>query len=247
MPLKDLRRRFGIAAPRVTVRPQVPWYWRSLSIVLLVSVFGFIAWWLFETGRQVAGFSAAEAAGELQRLRELSGRLARENEELRARTARAEGELHMERAAQEDLARQIKALIQENAQLKEDLAFFESLTSGVGPEARLAVRRFTLERDIVPGEFRYSLLLVQAPGHAKQFRGRLQFMVRIRQNGREEVITLPGPDAQDSSAFHLSFKLFQRVEGRFKVPPGATVESLQVQVFREGRSDALVTETTKLS
>lgn len=108
MALKELRRRFGIAAPRVAVRPQVPWYWRSLSILLLVAVLGFVAWKLFETGRQVAGFSAAETAGELERLRALSERLTRENEALRSRTARAEGELQVERAVREDLARQVK-------------------------------------------------------------------------------------------------------------------------------------------
>lgn len=247
MALKDLRRRFGIAAPQVAIRPQVPWYWRTLSIVLLTAALGFLAWRLFETGREVAGFSAAEAAGELERLRSLSERLTRENEELRSRTARAEGELQVERAAQEDLARQVKTLIQENAQLKEDLAFFESLTSSVGPGRRLAVHRFVLERDIVPDEYRYSLLLVQPPGQGKPFRGRLQFAVRVVQSGRQAVIPLPGPDAPDPAAFNVSFRVFQRVEGRFKVPPGTAVESLQVQVYGEGRQEALVTETTVLS
>lgn len=247
MALKELRRRFGIAAPRVAVRPQVPWYWRTLSILLLVAVLGFVAWKLFETGRQVAGFSAAETAGELERLRALSERLTRENEALRSRTARAEGELQVERAAREDLARQVKGLIQENAQLKEDLAFFESLTSGAGPGRRLAVHRFVLERDIVPDEYRYSLLLVQPPGQGKPFRGRLQFAVRVVQSGRHAVIPLPGPDAPNPAAFNVSFRVFQRVEGRFKVPPGTAVESLQVQVYGEGRQEALVTETTVLS
>ena len=60
--LKRLRRRFGIAAPRVAVRTHVPWYWRWLTSTVLLVVSIALAWLSFDLGRRYAGFDAGEAA-----------------------------------------------------------------------------------------------------------------------------------------------------------------------------------------
>ena len=68
--------------------------------------------------------------------------------ELNARTAAAERQLQIERATYGDLAKQVKALEQENATLKEDLAFFQSLTA-TGKEGAISVNRFRMVPDLV--------------------------------------------------------------------------------------------------
>jgi hypothetical protein len=48
---------------------------------------------------------------------------------------------------------------------------------------------------------------------------------------------LPPDITQATGEYQVSFKLFQRVEGMFRIPPDATVKGLQVRVF-EGNSEA---------
>lgn len=235
--LRTFARRFGIDAPRLAVRPHMPWYWRWVGMLALTGVVVGVGWFTYDFGLEYAGFRQGEAAQLRAQLDETVRRQKVELAELNARTAGAERQLQIERATYGDLARQVKALSQENATLKEDLAFFQSLTA-TGKEGAISVNRFRLIPEAVPGEYRYQLLLVQTGARAKEFSGRLQFVLNLQQDGRKVALMLP-PDSSrdDAREYRVSFKLFQRVEGMFRIAPDATVKGLQVRVF-EGNSDA---------
>jgi hypothetical protein len=233
--LKQFIRRFGIDAPQLAVRPHMPWYWRWLGLLGVTVLTAGIAWFTYDFGLEYAGFREGEAARLRSQLDDTVRRQQAELAELNARTAAAERQLQIERATYGDLARQVKALAQENAQLKEDLAFFQSLTA-TGKEGTISVNRFRLTPEPVPGEYRYQLLLVQA-GERKEFSGRLQFVLNLQQDGRKVTLMLPEQGkAESAKEFKVNFKLFQRVEGLFRIAPNATVKGLQVRVF-EGNSD----------
>src|SRR3990167_8253458 len=63
--LGKLRQRFGIAAPRVAVRGQIPWYWRWLGIALLLVAAMLLAAWIYDAGGRFAGFDRSEITGQL--------------------------------------------------------------------------------------------------------------------------------------------------------------------------------------
>ena len=132
---RRVRKRFGIAAPRVQVHSQLPWYLRWLLVAVLLAVSAASAAWIYDAGRRFAGFEQSVAQTEL--------------DELRRDLATAK------------LAQQIRTLEQDNTRLREDLATFESMLS---TEARsvgaLSIYRFKVEPDLLPGEYRYQLLLV---------------------------------------------------------------------------------------
>lgn len=234
--LKTFLRRFGIDAPQLSVRPHMPWYWRWLGMVVIAAATACVAWFTYDFGLEYAGFRKGEAAQLRERLDETVRRQQAELAELNARTASAERQLQIERATYGDLAMQVKALAQENATLKEDLAFFQSLTA-TGKDG-ISVNRFRLIPDSMPGEYRYQLLLVQAGERSKEFHGRLQFVLNLQQDGRKVTLMLPSESgsAGTSKEYQVSFKLFQRVEGLFRISPNATVKGLQVRIF-EGNSD----------
>lgn len=242
---RPLRRPLGMTASRVAVRRKVPAYVWLLGFVAAVTALAGYTWWVFDNGMRAAGEDIDAMRSELSALRARSAELTRANEELTARTARAEGQHQVEKAAHDDLARQVKALMEENARLKEDVAFFQAVTSSDGKPERLTIHRLQLQRDQVLGEYRYSMLLVQAGKEAKPFQGRIQLAVRLRQNGKESVMTLPGNAPPEP--FKVSFRFYQRVEGTFKAPVSATVESLQVRVYRDGAQEPLAAEVTQLS
>ena len=244
-PLKKIRQRFGISAPRMTVKTHVAWYWRMLGIIAILSTSFALAAWIYDAGRRFAGFDRSEAEQELSQLRESTGRLTRESAELRANVNASESKLQIERAAQTQLGRQVKVLEDENARLKEDLAFFENLIPGEHRDNTLLINRFRVEPGALPGEFRYRLLLSQGGRRDKPFRGNLQLVVSLQQDGKDAIITLP--EDGGTEADKINFTYVQRVEGTFRVAPAARVKRVQVRIFEGGSTQARATQSFNLS
>ncbi|MCX7960208.1 MAG: hypothetical protein N2653_01350 [Burkholderiales bacterium] len=246
--LAKLRLRFGIAAPKVAVRTAVPWYVRWTVLAVLLAFSAALAAWIYDAGRRFAGFDRGEFEHELAAARKELAALREELANLRATANAAESRLAMERAAQAKLAQQIRSLEHDNARLREELAIFEAMASSDAPGgSALSILRFKVEPDALPGEYRYRLLL-RAPlaRRGKEFQGRVELLVNLTENGRSAIIKLPDAKDADGSAFRLSFKHFQRVEGLFRVSPNAKVESVQVRVYESGSDVVLGTRTANV-
>ncbi len=240
-----LRQRFGIAAPRVAIRSHVPWYWRWVGIAVLLGVSAAAAAWIYDAGRRFAGFDRSEVQEELGRVKDQLRETQAELERVRAIANAADSRVSIERTAQQNLSQQIRALEQENARLKEDLATFESMLSS---EARagqaLSIYRFKVEPDLLPGEYRYRLLLITPSSRRdREFHGRLELVVNLNEGGRSAMMSFPEPADAGAAAFKLGFKYFQRVEGTFRVSPKAKVESVQVRIYEAGSAQPRATHS----
>jgi len=229
----------------MTVQTHVAWYWRMLGLIVALSCSFALAAWIYDAGRRFAGFDRSEAEQELSQLRESAGTMGKEIAALRASVNASESKLQIERTAQTQLGRQVKALEDENARLKEDLAFFENLIPSENRDKTLLINRFRVDVGTLPGEFRYRLLLLQGGPRDKPFQGNLQLLVTLQQGGKDAIITLPEEGA--AQAYKISFKYFQRVEGTFRVPPEARVRSVQVRIFEAGSAQARATQSFNLS
>lgn len=245
--LKTLKRTFGISASRVAVRAHVPWYLRWLGIVAVGALVVGVGWATYDFGMEFAGFRQVEADRALAKLNEAIKRQQDELADLRIKVAAAERQLQIERATYGDIAKQVKTLTEENTTLKEDLAFFQSLMPAGGKDRAITVNRFTLRPDALPGEYRYQLLLVNAGQRAKEFQGRLQFVLNLQQHDRKVVLTLPPDNDENAPEYRLNFKFFQRIEGTFKIAPDAEVKGLQVRVFENGSNAPKLTQTVNIS
>lgn len=243
-----LRQRFGIAAPRVAIRSHIPWYWRWVGVTMLIAISAASAAWIYDAGRRYAGFDSTEALQELGQLKAELGEARVELDRLRAIANAADSRVSIERTAQQRLAQQIRSLEQDNARLREELATFESmLSSDARALQALAVHRFKVEPDALPGEYRYRMLLV-TPGarRDREFSGRVELLVNLTEGGQSAMMSFPEPADAGAAAFRLSFKYFRRVEGTFRVNPKARVESVQVRVYETGTSQPRATQTTTL-
>jgi len=242
---KGFGRRFGIAAPRVAIHSTLPWYWRWLGIAALLGISVVSAAWIYDAGRRFAGFDRSEVQEELSRVsRELDTARA-ELERLRAVANAADSRLSIERTAQQKLAQQIRTLEQDNARVREELATFESmLTSDARTGNAPAIYRFKVEADVLPGEYRYRLLLVTPSSRRERdFNGRMELVVSLQEGGRNAMMSFPEQADAGAAAFRLAFKYFRRVEGTFRVSPKAKVESVQVRVYETGSSQPRATHT----
>jgi hypothetical protein len=249
--LRKLRRRFGIAAPAVSVRTHVPWYLRWLGLAVMLAFSAALAAWMYDAGRRFAGFDRSEVEQELAATRGEFAKLREELERLRALANASESKLAIERTAQQKMAQQYKTQEQENARLREELAIFESmLSSEAASAAPLSILRFKVEPDVLPGEFRYRvLLLASGPRRGKEFQGRLELVVGLTEEGRSAMITVPGvaeAEAAATSPFRLAFKHFQRLDGVFRVSPKARVGSVQLRVYETGSAEPKATQNVTL-
>jgi len=232
---KRIRARFGISAPKVTVRTHVGWYWRWLGIIVALALFVGAAAWLYDAGRRFAGFDRRETEEELSRLRASVARLEKETGRLRAIADASESRLKIEQAAQAQLEVQAKALEAQNTRLKEDLAFFENLTPST---SKLSIHRFRVDPDVLPGEYRYRLLVLRGGRRAREFRGSLQLVISLQPEGRNATISIPDQASAHDVGYSLRFKYFQLVEGTFRVPASAKLISVQARVLEEGTIQA---------
>jgi hypothetical protein len=245
---KVIRHRFGIAAPRVAVQTQIPWYWRWAGIAVFVGVAAAAASWIYDAGRRFAGFDRSEVLAELQRaqgeLDAARGELAR----LRAIANAADSRVSIERTAQQKLAQQVRALEQENARVREELAMVEQmLTSEERHTQTLAIYQFKVQPDVLPGEYRYRLLLLTPTDRrGRDFSGRLELVVSLHEGGQNAMMSFPEPGDAAAAGFKLAFKYFRRVEGTFRVNPKAKVESVQVRVYESGSNQPRATHSVTL-
>jgi cell division protein FtsB len=176
-----------------------------------------------------------------QDVQALHARITELEQELQRLRANPEGDsrLAIEKAAQEQLALQVRSLERENTRLREELAFFDSLATTNGKSASLTINRFSVEPDAVSGQFRYRMLLsFQGDKKDREFKGVMQLLVHLQQDGKSAMITFPSGKDKDRQRFEISFRHYRRVDGQFEVPNGARVKSVEVRLIQDGVTKA---------
>lgn len=234
--LKRLRQRFGISAPKLAIKTHVAWYWRALAGIALLSVSLALTIWIYDAGRSVSGFYSDESMREIQALSNHVMELDAELTKLRSLAGTGESSLQIERVTQQQLVRQVKALEAENAALREDLAFFEGLlpASESVDDAGVRIDNLRIVHEGTPREYRYRMLVLNGGRQAKELKGSLQLLVKMRQGGKDVMITLPSGNEPVPQRFRFEIKHFHRLDGVFSVPQGAVVISVEARLLQEG-------------
>lgn len=255
-----MRRRMTIAAPKMSVRTHIPWYWRGLFWILVLSISIASAAWIYDAGRKFAGFDRNEVQQELADLRTLSAKLTTENASLQADSNAAGSRLSIEQTAQRRLADQVKALELDNTRLKEDLALFEGMVAADRKEGSFAINNFKAEID--KGRLRYRMLLsrgartgsILGGNQEPEFAGRIEFQVFENVAGSTAegkgdaaaggMIRLPSTEEANADNYRVKFRYFQRLEGELALPAGSNPKQIQVRLLEGDKVKA--TQTVSL-
>ncbi len=244
---KQIQRRFSIAAPRLAVRPHLPWYLLLSLAIPVVLVAGWLVWLAYTSGLELAGFHREQTEDKLSRLEREVSTLQSENTRLTSQLVEFERQMQMEHAANAEMEHQLKSLNDEKAHLNEDLAFFQNLTQSGNREENLSIQRLKVVQDTLPGEYHCSMLLVQSGQRPKDFRGNLQLVVNGVLEGQKTVFVVPGDKTPESATYQLEFKYYQRVERTFKLPAGVTFDSMQVRIYERGSNEPKIKQDVTLS
>lgn len=230
------RRLFGVSAARMTIRRHVPWPLRLASLALAVSVGAVGALW---TWQSLFGRTSATQDSQRLEIARLNGELTaltNEKQRLDAIVNSASSQIKVEQTAAERLAGQIKTLEEENARLKSDVAYFESLLpAGSGSDAGVTIRRFEVTPDAGGSQIRYRAMIMQGGRQEREFTGNVQLLVHTVSGGRPGTWSWPdqaGAEARERGK--IGFKRYQRLEGVIDLPPGTVARSVQLRVLEKG-------------
>ena len=228
---RRIRSNFGIGSSRMAIRTQLPWYWRWLANLLVIATVAGLVWWIVQNSYRVTGFNADEARARLDVLERENQAMKSEIDLARTSLTERDRQLQIEKASQTALARSVAQLQEENASLKEDLGFLRRLmSSGATPEG-VGVSDLKVEREGSSNEYRYRMLLTQGGQRRQDFRGRVQLVARVAQgNATTTTVTFPDPALPETTG-SFEFRFYHKVEGRFRIPEGGTLKSVDVRVL----------------
>ena len=235
------RQHFSIDAPRMAVRSHLPWHWRVVVALAILSLIAGMWWWGFDFGQIFGGFNRKDLETRLRALDSESIQLRADAAALRTRSSELESELAMTRGAQTTLSKQALELQNENSQLKEELVFLQKLVADSNKTVGLSIQRLSVERER-DDAWHYSLLVVRGGNPIVEFDGQLVLQVALTQPStggtalRTTSLTLPDEQPETAPTLKLKFKYYQRVEGSFRAPPGAQLRSVTARAFESGQA-----------
>jgi hypothetical protein len=227
---RRLRSSFGIGSSRMAIRSQMAWYWRWLLNVLLMVLVATVVWWLVQNSYRITGSDIEEVRAHIERLTEQDKQMKSELDSTKAALLERDRQLQIEKASQTELARTVAQLQEENAAVKEDLGFLRNImSSGATPEG-IGISNLKIEKDGKPNEYRYRMLLTQGGQRKQDFKGKVQIVAHVANDGGQNTITYPEAAAGDAAG-SVEFRFYQKVEGRFSIPEGSTLKSADVRVL----------------
>ncbi|MGZ3239795.1 MAG: DUF6776 family protein [Burkholderiaceae bacterium] len=235
--LKFWLRRLSISAPQMAIRTQLPWPVRAVLFAIVIGWASAIGMWVYDLGRGFAGFNSDSTKLQIVSLKQQIEKLSAERDEFSTTVNASESRLNIEKSVQAQLAAQVKTLEVENAKLKEDLVFFESLLPATTGSQGISIRRLMAE-SIASNQLRYRLLVMQGGQGGKgerEYVGDLQLVVTVIQDGKSAMINFPDGKSGGAEKFKLGFKYYQRVEGVLTLPQGVLIKAVQARILDKGQ------------
>jgi hypothetical protein len=114
---RRVRRHFGLTAKQVAVRSHRPWYFQVFLAFLFVAIGFGLAYWMLHKD-------------DIDTVRKNLQEKTLENKALEAKLIGAQRELQVELATNNNLAKELTSVQDENLKIKEDLFFYKSMLNG---------------------------------------------------------------------------------------------------------------------
>lgn len=108
----------------------------------------------------------------------------------------------------------------------------------------MKIDHLRIEPAELPGEYRYRMLVIhQAGRQVKEVQGALKLQLRLLQDGKDVMISIPTEREPNPQKFRFEIKHFHRLDGVFTVPRGAVLKSVEALLLQDGSVRARQTVT----
>jgi hypothetical protein len=200
----------------------------TLSVLLVAGLLGAGGWWFLEAERSRARTGLMELRQEHAALRSSRDAVTRERDELARRFAILERERQVEQAAYRKVDGELEALHAQILDLKEELAFYQGIVAEHGGGVR--IQRFVVEPEGPQGGYVFRLVLTRGMRSDNVANGVVSLSVDGDHDGEPRRLELSELSPLTVSPLSFSFRHFQRIEGRLRLPERFTPQRVVVQV-----------------
>ncbi len=228
---RKIRAKIGIRSERVAIKSHLPWYVKFGGYGLMMGVAAAVAWYLVDNSYKITGFSREEATTQIAKLSSDSQQLQREVDQAKIALNARDSQLKIEKSAQSELTKNLAQIQEENASLKEDLAFLRNIMSSGNVPEGLTIANLKVEADTLPNEFRYRMLLTQGGQRKQDFKGKVQIVARIQMGPQLTTSSFPTDAEVRAPGGEIEFRYYQKVDGRFRIPDGGQLKSIQIRIL----------------
>ncbi|WP_406671991.1 DUF6776 family protein [Natronospira sp.] len=224
----------------LVVKAYRPWRYRiTIAILLLLAITAVI--YAYQRGLTDGGYFQTEARAEREAMQSQLEQAAQLETRLRDRLAVLERAQEVNQAARENLRQDLLSLQDEIQGLEEELAFYRGIVSPEDGQSGLQIQEFSISPGREDGEYRFTLMLIQAMTHDRRVEGEIRLAVEGRQD--DESLSLDVSELGDHDNLAFSFRYFQGFDGRLRLPEGFEPEQVSVTVSPRGRNRSQIEES----
>ena len=205
-----------------------PWLW----VLFLVALAAW-SWQVFEFGRQEAGFDVGRHNALEDELQQRISELEEERDTLRAAAVRFERSGQIDRAAANGVQSEVRALQDERAELKREVALLKTLVAG-GEKETLVLEEFSLTH-LAERRYRVEAMLSKRTDDQDTVIGQVGIEVSGEMDGEEQILVMSQLTGGKRSNIGIRFKSFQKLKTDLNLPEGFEPSSIEVTVRPDGK------------
>jgi hypothetical protein len=234
--LKHFWRHFDIRVSRVDIRPRAAWYaYIALGAVLALA----FVLLLYVLGQRLHPPETQDIDHLRARLEELESQVAQDDSAL--------ANLEITHGANRQLADELRLLSDEQAVLKDDLAYFLRLVPVGAREGDVRLDRFVLRPEtatasgVTPQRYRFSVLAGYHTGRqTMEFSGALKFVLTVEREGKTLQRVWPADKkAADLPEYQVRTRQWERKAGVLEIAPGDVLKKVELRLMQDNNVRAV--------
>lgn len=214
---------------RLVVHRRRP-YLAVLLVLLLAAGGAGAGWWAVERERAQTSETVAGALAARDAIARRNSALESERRALVRRVAILERARQVEAQAYAHVDRQLAALQDQILSLKEEIAFYRGIVSEDAGSDNVRIQRFVVEREGTGQDYRFRLVLTRGMRSDKVVTGAVSVAVDGDRDGERVQLSLEQLTPFPVGPLEYSFKHFQRLEGRMRLPERFVPRRVVVQL-----------------
>lgn len=231
--------------PRIVIERKKRPLWRAAWVALAASALAVSGYGIYRYARESTVLDFRGARTELEEVQAERRRLARELSVARDETGVLRSEVaylkqgaSIDAQACDEVEASLQTLLNENAELREQVALYRGVVSPQEAKAGLRVMEFRLVEGGSERKWRFDLVLAQSLRHDRAATGVAEIKVKGKSGGKKRSLDAAELFAAGTPPLAYSFKYSQEFSGELQLPEGFLPDDVTVTLVPSGKDAA---------